>query len=142
MIETNGVSLRCVVEGGGPLAIMVHGWPESWYSWRHQIAPVRAAGYRVVIPDVRGYGGSGAPAALEAYDMESLIGDVLGLIDHFGEKQAVLIGHDWGAPIVWNTTALHPERVRAVAALSVPYAPRGKTSSIVLWRQIYANRFF
>ncbi|MEK6211381.1 MAG: alpha/beta hydrolase [Pseudomonadota bacterium] len=142
MIETNGVRLRCVVEGEGPLAIMVHGWPESWYSWRHQIAPVRAAGYRVAVPDVRGYGGSDAPAVLEAYDMESLIGDVLGLIDHFGEKQAILIGHDWGAPIVWNTTALHPGRVRAVAALSVPYAPRGKTSSIALWRQIYANRFF
>jgi len=81
-------------------------------------------------------------AALEAYDMESLIGDVLGLIDHFGEKQAILIGHDWGAPIVWNTTALHPGRVRAVAALSVPYSPRGKTSSIALWRRIYAKRFF
>ena len=103
---------------------------------------MRAAGYRVVVPDVRGYGGSGAPAALEAYDMESLIGDVLGLIDHFGEKQAILIGHDWGAPIVWNTTALHPGRVRAVAALSVPYSPRGKTSAIALWRQIYAKRFF
>ena len=111
MIEINGVRLRCVVEGDGPLVIMVHGWPESWYSWRHQIAPVRAAGYRVVVPDVRGYGGSDAPAALETYDMESLIGDVLGLIDHFGEKQAVLIGHDWGASIVWNTTALHPGRV-------------------------------
>jgi pimeloyl-ACP methyl ester carboxylesterase len=141
-IRTNGVNLRCVVEGDGPLVIMIHGWPECWYSWRHQIGPVRGAGYRVVVPDVRGYGGSDAPQALEAYDMESLIGDVLGLIDHFGEKQAILFGHDWGAPIVWNTTALHPDRVRAVAALSVPYSPRGKMSSIELWRQIYAGRFF
>jgi pimeloyl-ACP methyl ester carboxylesterase len=141
-IPTNGVRLRCVVEGEGPLAILVHGWPESWYSWRHQIAPLKAAGYRVVVPDVRGYGGSDAPPAIEAYDMESLIGDVLGLIDHFGERQAVLIGHDWGAPIVWNTTALHPDRVRAVAALSVPYAPRGKISSLALWKQLYAGRFF
>ncbi|MGH7947651.1 MAG: alpha/beta fold hydrolase, partial [Candidatus Binataceae bacterium] len=141
-INTNGVRLRCVVEGNGPLAIMVHGWPESWYSWRHQIGPLRAAGYRVVVPDVRGYGGSDAPEPIEAYDMESLIGDVLGLIDHFGEQQAILIGHDWGAPIVWNTAALHPGRVRAVAALSVPYAPRGKMSSIALWRQLYPNRFF
>jgi pimeloyl-ACP methyl ester carboxylesterase len=141
-IATNGIRLRCVVEGDGPLAILVHGWPESWYSWRHQIAPLRAAGYRVVVPDVRGYGGSDKPAAIEAYDMASLIGDVLGLIDHFGEQQAVLIGHDWGAPVVWNTAALHPDRVRAVAALSVPYSPRGKISSIDLWRRIYAGRFF
>ncbi|HEX7810856.1 MAG TPA: alpha/beta hydrolase [Burkholderiales bacterium] len=142
LIAVNGIRLRCVVEGEGPLAILVHGWPESWYSWRHQIAPIRDAGYRVVVPDVRGYGGSDKPEAVECYDMASIIGDVLGLIDHFGEKQAVLIGHDWGAPVVWNTTALHPARVRAVAALSVPYAPRGKTSSIELWHQIYAGRFF
>ena len=142
MIRSNGISVRCVVEGDGPLVLMIHGWPESWYSWRHQIDPVRDAGYRVVVPDVRGYGGSDKPQAIEAYDMESMIGDVLGLIDHFGEKQAILFGHDWGAPIVWNTTALHPDRVRAVAALSVPYSPRGKISSIDLWRQIYAGRFF
>ncbi len=141
-IRTNGVNLRCVVEGDGPPVLMIHGWPESWYSWRHQIGPVRDAGYRVVVPDVRGYGGSDAPHAVEAYDMQSLIGDVLGLIDHFGERQAILFGHDWGAPIVWNTAALHPGRVSAVAALSVPYAPRGKISSIALWRQIYAGRFF
>jgi len=141
-IATNGIHLRCVVEGDGPLAVMVHGWPESWYSWRNQIGPVRDIGYRVVVPEVRGYGESDAPEALESYDMENMIGDVLGLIDHFGEKNAVLIGHDWGAPIVWNTTALHPDRVRAVAAMSVPYSPRGKISSIALWRQLYPNRFF
>ncbi len=141
-IATNGIRLRCVVEGDGPLAVLVHGWPESWYSWRHQIRPLVDAGYRVVVPDVRGYGGSDKPSAVEAYDMASLIGDVLGLIDHFGQAQAVLIGHDWGAPVVWDTTALHPQRVRAVAALSVPYAPRGKISSIELWRRLYAGRFF
>ncbi len=141
-IVTNGVRLRCVVEGDGPLAIMVHGWPESWYSWRHQIDPVREAGYRVVVPEVRGYGDSDAPEPVEAYDMENMIGDVLGLIDHFGEQQAVLIGHDWGAPIVWNTTALHPKRVRAVVAMSVPYSPRGKMSSTKLWQMLYPNRFF
>ena len=141
-IPTNGVNLRCVVEGDGPLVLMIHGWPESWYSWRHQIAPVREAGYRVVVPDVRGYGGSDAPDAVEAYDMRSMIGDVLGLIDHFGQDRAILFGHDWGAPVVWNTTALHPQRVAAVAALSVPYSPRGKMSSIELWRQIYDGRFF
>jgi pimeloyl-ACP methyl ester carboxylesterase len=142
IIPVNGIRLRCVVEGDGPLAILVHGWPESWYSWRHQIGPLRDAGFRVVVPDVRGYGGSDRPEAVEAYDMESMIGDVLGLVDHFGERRAILIGHDWGAPIVWNTTALHPHRVRAVAALSVPYSPRGKISSTALWRQLYPGRFF
>lgn len=142
IIPVNDIRLRCVVEGSGPLAILVHGWPESWYSWRHQIAPLRDAGYRVVVPDVRGYGGSDRPEPVEAYDMQTMIGDVLGLIDHFGERQAVLIGHDWGAPIVWNTAALHPARVRAVAGLSVPYAPRGKISSTALWRQLYPDRFF
>ena len=141
-IRTNGVNLRCVVDGNGPLVLMVHGWPESWYSWRRQIGPVRDAGYRVVVPDVRGYGGSDAPHAVEAYDMDSMVGDVLGLVDHFGDEQAILFGHDWGASIVWSTAALHPDRVRAVAALSVPYSPRGKMSSIALWRQIYAGRFF
>jgi pimeloyl-ACP methyl ester carboxylesterase len=141
-IRVNGVRLRCVVQGEGRLAILVHGWPESWYSWRHQIAPLVDAGYRVVVPDVRGYGGSDRPAQVEAYDMQSLIGDVLGLIDHFAEEQALLVGHDWGAPVVWSTTALHPERVQAVVAMSVPYSPRGKVSSIALWRQIYAERFF
>ncbi|MES1945647.1 epoxide hydrolase [Salinisphaera sp. PC39] len=142
MIPTNGVTLRTVVAGEGPLVIMVHGWPECWYSWRHQIGPVAEAGYRVVVPDVRGYGGSDKPEALEAYDMPSLIGDVLGLIDHFGESEAILFGHDWGAPVVWNTAALHPDRVRGVAALSVPWLPRGEVSAIELWRQIYAGRFF
>lgn len=141
-VTTNGVHLRCVVEGDGPLAIMVHGWPESWYSWRHQIGPVRDMGYRVVVPEVRGYGESDAPEPIEAYDMKNMIADVLGLIDHFGEKRAVLIGHDWGAPTVWNTTALHPDRVCAVAAMSVPYSPRGKISSTALWRQLYPDRFF
>ncbi len=141
-IAANGVRLRCALTGTGPLALLIHGWPEGWYSWRHQIGPLAAAGWRVVAPDVRGYGGSDAPEPVEAYGMDALIGDVLGLIDHFGEQRAVLVGHDWGAPIAWNTAALHPRRVRAVAGLSVPYAPRGKISSIELWRQLYAGRFF
>lgn len=141
-ITTNGVCLRCLLAGDGPLVLLVHGWPECWYSWRHQVAPLVRAGYRVVVPDVRGYGGSDRPAALEAYDMPSLIGDLLGLIDALGEEQAVLVGHDWGAPVVWNTAALHPARVRAVMALSVPFLPRGEQSAIATWRELYAGRFF
>lgn len=119
--DTNGISVRAAVEGTGPLVIMVHGWPELWYSWRHQIRSVAAAGYRVVAPDVRGYGGSDKPYPIEAYDMVHLTGDVVGLIDALGEEKAILVGHDWGAPICWNTAALYPERVSAVVGLSVPY---------------------
>jgi pimeloyl-ACP methyl ester carboxylesterase len=142
VIEANGISLRVAVEGDGPLVIMVHGFPELWYSWRHQIKPVSQAGYRVVALDVRGYGGSDKPHAVEAYDMATLMADVVGVIDAFGEQVAILVGHDWGAPICWNTAALHADRVAAVAGLSVPYRKRGETSAIDLWRRIYKDRFF
>jgi len=141
-LETNGIAIRAAVEGDGPLVILVHGWPELWYSWRHQVKPIAQAGYRVVAPDVRGYGGSDKPAAVEAYDMASMMADVIGLIDAFSEDTAILIGHDWGAPICWNTAALHPDRVSAVAGLSVPYFKRGAISSLELWRQVYEGKFF
>src|SRR5690348_10679214 len=108
-VQTNGVRLHIAEAGEGPLVLLLHGWPESWYSWRHQIAALASAGYRAVAPDVRGYGESDAPAAIEAYAMRTLLGDVLGLLDALGEETAVLIGHDWGAPMAWNTAALHPE---------------------------------
>jgi pimeloyl-ACP methyl ester carboxylesterase len=141
-LDVNGITLRAAVEGDGPLVILVHGWPELWYSWRHQIKPIARAGYRVVVPDVRGYGGSDKPHAVEAYDMATLMDDLIGIIDAFGEASAILVGHDWGAPICWNTAALHPERVAAVAALSVPYRKRGKASPIETVRRIYAGKFF
>lgn len=141
-VETNGVKLKVAVEGDGPLVILVHGWPELWYSWRHQIPALAAAGWRVVAPDVRGYGGSDKPHAVEAYDMRTLAADVAGLIDAFGEEQAVLVGHDWGAPICWHTALLHPERVRAVAGLSVPFFPRGPVPPTQMYRALYGERFF
>ena len=141
-IETNGVTLRCAVEGDGPLVIMVHGFPELWYSWRHQIRPVAEAGFKVVAPDVRGYGGSDKPEEVSAYDMINLTGDVVGLIDAMGEDQAILFGHDWGAPICWNTAALHPDRVAAVAGLSVPFFQRGAAPSMDQWRALYGNGVF
>jgi pimeloyl-ACP methyl ester carboxylesterase len=121
---------------------MVHGWPELWYSWRHQIPAVVAAGFKVVAPDVRGYGGSDKPHPVEAYDMVELTADLVGLIDALGEERAILVGHDWGAPICWNTAALYPERVAAVVGLSVPYFQRGRVSSIELYKRIYRGRFF
>jgi pimeloyl-ACP methyl ester carboxylesterase len=142
MIETNGVRLRTVIEGEGPLCVLVHGWPESWYSYRHQIAPLVAAGYRVAIPDVRGYGGSDRPHAIEAYDMKNMTDDVAGLIDALGEKQAILIGHDWGAPIVWTTAIRHKAKVSAVIGMSVPYLGRGARPVIDVLREVYKGRFF
>jgi pimeloyl-ACP methyl ester carboxylesterase len=142
MIETNGIRLRTVVEGKGPLCVLVHGWPESWYSFRHQIDPLVAAGYRVAVPDVRGYGGSDKPHAIEAYDMKSITDDIAGLITALGEKQAILIGHDWGAPIAWVTAIRHAAKVSAVIGMSVPHLGRGSRPTIELFREIYKDRFF
>jgi len=140
--NTNGITVRAAVEGTGPLVIMVHGWPELWYSWRHQIRPIAESGFRVVVPDVRGYGGSDKPYPIEAYDMIEMTADVVGLIDALGEETAILIGHDWGAPICWNTAVLHPERVSAVVGLSVPYFQRGDISPIERWKRMYEGKFF
>ena len=142
MVETNGIRLRVALAGKGPLIVLVHGWPESWYSWRHQIGVLAEAGYRVAAPDVRGYGGSDKPQPVEAYAIKEMAGDIAGLIEGLGEKQAILIGHDWGAPIVWNTSLFFPESVRAVAGLSVPYTGRGPMPRIQLLRSIYKDRFF
>lgn len=143
IVETRGVRLRVMVEGSGPLLVLVHGWPESWYSWRHQIDPLVAAGYRVAAPDVRGYGGSDKPDAIEAYDMISLTDDVLSVIDALaGSEQAILIGHDWGAPIVWTTAIRHAPRVRAVIGMSVPHLGRGTRSALEVYKHIYKDKFF
>ena len=128
--KLNEVNIHAIEHGEGPLIIMVHGWPESWYSWRHQIKPLAEMGYKIIAIDVRGYGKSSKPFEVEKYDMLSLIGDVLDIIKQEKEEKAILIGHDWGAPICWNTAALHPNKVRAVIGLSVPYARRGNISNI------------
>jgi len=123
IIDAGRAKLRAVVQGEGPLVILVHGFPESWYSWRHQIGPIANAGYKVAALDVRGYGGSDKPQPIEAYSMEELTGDVTGVAAALapGEK-AILIGHDWGAPIVWNTALSRPDVISAVAGLSVPFS--------------------
>ncbi|MBU1375160.1 MAG: alpha/beta hydrolase [Alphaproteobacteria bacterium] len=121
-IDTGRAKLRAAVEGEGPLVIMVHGFPESWYSWRHQIGPVAKAGYQVVALDVRGYGGSDKPKDVAAYSMQELTGDVAGVAEGLAPGgKAILMGHDWGAPIVWNTALTRPDVISAVAGLSVPY---------------------
>jgi pimeloyl-ACP methyl ester carboxylesterase len=141
-IDTNGIRLRVALAGQGPLVILIHGFPESWYSWRHQIPALADAGYRVAAPDMRGYGGSDKPPAIEAYSIKNMCADIGGLIAALGAERAVVVGHDWGAAIAYRTALFHPERVRAVAGLSVPYLSRGPMPSIQFFRDIYKDRFF
>jgi pimeloyl-ACP methyl ester carboxylesterase len=123
MIDTGPVRLRVAIEGGGPLVLMVHGFPESWYSWRHQLGPVAAAGFTAAAIDVRGYGGSDKPAQVEAYAMEQLVSDIAAVAQALQpDAPAILFGHDWGAPQVWNSALTLPDRFAAVGALSVPYS--------------------
>jgi pimeloyl-ACP methyl ester carboxylesterase len=141
-IETNGIGMRIAEEGSGPLVVLLHGFPECWYSWRHQIPALAAAGFRVVAPDQRGYGGTDAPSAIEDYDILHLVGDIVGLLDALDAEQAVVVGHDWGAPIAWHCVLLHPDRFRAVAALSVPYVGRSPQQPLELFRMMAGERFF
>ena len=124
-VNTNGIRMHYVEQGTGPLVVLCHGWPESWYSWRHQIPALAAAGFRVVAPDQRGYGQTDAPAPIESYHILNLVGDIVGLVNSLGVESAVIVGHDWGAPVAWNSALLRPDIFRAIALLSVPYFPRG-----------------
>jgi pimeloyl-ACP methyl ester carboxylesterase len=127
---------------GAPVVILAHGFPELAYSWRHQIPVLAEAGYHVLAPDQRGYGGSSRPDAVEAYDIAALTGDLVGLLDDVGARQAVFIGHDWGAMVVWHTALLHPDRVRAAAGLSVPPIPRPRTRPTERWREKFGEDFY
>jgi len=141
-IETNGIRMRIAEMGEGPLVLLIHGWPESWYSWRHQIPVLAKAGYHVVAPDMRGYGKTDAPDDVESYDIHHLTADVVGIIDALGEKSAVIIGHDWGSIVSWNCLLLHPDRFTALVAMSVPYGGRPATSPIERWKQRTGDNFF
>lgn len=125
-VEANGISIHTVSVGEGPLVVFCHGFPESWYSWRHQLPVVAAAGYRAVALDMRGYGQTTQPAEVGAYTINHLVGDVVGTVAALGEEEAVVVGHDWGAPVAWFSALMRPDVFPAVAALSVPYiAPIG-----------------
>jgi pimeloyl-ACP methyl ester carboxylesterase len=127
IVDTNGIRLHVAEQGEGPLVLLCHGFPESWYSWRHQLRALAEAGFHAVAPDMRGYGQSEAPAEIERYTLLHLVGDMVGLLDALGEPTAVIAGHDWGAPVAWHSALLRPDRFRAVIGLSVPFRPRGST---------------
>ena len=144
IIEVNGVQLRLYEAGpaDGPVVVLAHGFPELAYSWRHQIPALAAAGFHVLAPDQRGYGGSSRPAAVEAYDIGALTGDLIGLLDHLGAERAAVVGHDWGAVVAWSTALLHPQRVAAVAGLSVPPTPRPRVPPTEAFRRTFGDNFF
>lgn len=139
---TNGVELAARVAGEGPLVILAHGFPDLGYSWRHQVPALVAAGFRVVAPDMRGYGGSTRPTDSTAYDVLTVGRDLTGILDVLGEDRATFIGHDWGAAVVWALAAAHPERVRGVAGLSVPFTSSAAFAPTSVFRRRFGPNFY
>ena len=141
-VDTNGIRMHYVEQGTGPLVVLCHGWPESWYSWRHQIPALAAAGFRVVAPDQRGYGQTDAPQPIDSYNILNLVGDIVGLVNSLGVESAVIAGHDWGAPVAWNSALLRPDIFRAIALLSVPYLPRTPMRPSDMWKALAGDQNF
>ena len=127
VLGTNGIRMHIAERGAGPLVVLCHGFPESWYSWRHQLQALAEAGFHTVAPDMRGYGETDRPEAIDQYTLLHLVGDMVGLLDALGAEKAVIAGHDWGAPVAWFSALLRPDRFRSVIGLSVPFSPRPQT---------------
>ncbi|MES2126356.1 MAG: alpha/beta hydrolase [Pseudomonadota bacterium] len=140
--EVNGIRMHYVEAGKGPLVILLHGFPLFWYSWRKQIAPLAAAGYRVVVPDQRGYGQTSRPSAVQAYDLSQLVGDVVGLIAALGEKSAVLAGWDWGSGVAQYTALMRPDLVRGLAMITGPFMPRSPATPTMMWKLGFKDKVF
>jgi pimeloyl-ACP methyl ester carboxylesterase len=142
-VETNGIRMRVATLGErGPLVILAHGWPESWYSWRHQMVALADAGYRVAAPDMRGYGATDAPENVEDYNILELTADMAGLVDALGEEKAIIVGHDWGSIVAWHSVLLHPDKFSALVAMSVPYSGRPAQSPLLGWQQSFGDNFY
>ena len=151
-VQAAGLRMHIAEAGTGPLVLLLHGFPESWYSWRHQLAALAAAGYHAVAPDQRGYCETASPRApadgsaraddIGDYTMLHLTGDIIALMDALGAEQAVVAGHDWGAPVAWHTALFRPDRIRGVIGLSVPYRPRGSSPPIATLRRTLGEGFY
>lgn len=139
----NGITLSVYQAGPeqGPVVWLLHGFPESWCSWRHQIRTLADEGYRVMIPEMRGYGLSSAPEDVASYDLLTLCSDIQRVMDILDQRAVAVVGHDWGAPVAWHLALLEPERVRAVVGMAVPYAGRPKKPAIDIIRSQFADRF-
>ena len=141
-VTANGIQLHLAEQGGGPVVVLCHGFPKSWYSWRHQLAALADAGFHAVAPDMRGYGGSDRPDAIDQYTLLHLVGDMVGLLDALGANQAAIAGHDWGAPVAWHAALLRPDRFRAVMGLSVPFRPRSAVAPTSVMPRQDAAEFY
>lgn len=141
-IATNGINLKIAEQGEGPLVLLLHGFPESWYSWRHQFEPIAAAGFKCVAPDMRGYGNSDAPKDIGDYNQVEVVNDIVGLVTALGYETAIVIGHDWGAPTAWACAKDHPEVFTAVGALSVPFSPRPDAPPLDTMKAMFKDMFF
>lgn len=142
VVEVPGGRIHLVEQGDGPLVLLLHGFPESWRSWRRQLPALAEAGYRAVAIDLRGYGGSSVPAEVEAYRMLAHVADNVGVVRALGAESAVVIGHDWGSPIAANSALLRPDLFRAVGLLSVPYTPRGGPRPTSIYDRIGGEEAF
>lgn len=143
-LSTNGIQMHVAEAGeaGAPLVLLCHGFPESWYSWRHQLPALAAAGYHVVAPDMRGYGQTDKPDDLRAYTQLHHVGDMVGVLDALGASTATIVGHDWGAPVAWNAAVLRPDRFTAIAALSVPWAARAPMPPTSMMKMMFGDQWF
>ncbi|MDT7696836.1 MAG: hypothetical protein QOD96_437 [Pseudonocardiales bacterium] len=141
-VQVNGLRMRVAEAGTGPLVVLLHGFPECWYSWRHQLRALADAGFHAVAPNQRGYPGTDSPPAVADYTMMHLVGDVVGLIGALGEQSATVIGHDWGAPVAWHTALLRPDLVRGVAGLSVPFTARTPVPTLTAARGRFGDTYY
>jgi pimeloyl-ACP methyl ester carboxylesterase len=141
-ISANGIEIFLLEQGEGQLVVLCHGWPELSYSWRHQIPALAAAGFHVVAPDMRGFGRTSAPADVDAYSIFDTVGDMVALVAALGEEQAVIIGHDWGAPVAWHAAMFRPDVFTAVAGLSVPPPSRGRGRPLDTLRDSGITNFY
>lgn len=141
-IEANGIRFHIAKCGTGPVVLLCHGFPEIWYSWRHQLTALAAAGFQAIAPDMRGYGETDGPRDVDQYTMLHLVGDMVGLLDALGAKTAAIAGHDWGAPVAGHCALLRPDRFRAVIGLSVPYTPRSPVWPTTVMPQDAESEFY
>ncbi|MBO0475136.1 hypothetical protein IGL98_000332 [Enterococcus sp. DIV0840] len=145
LISVNGVELE-VFEAGqknvGQPIVLCHGWPEHAFSWRHQVTPLVEAGYHVIIPNQRGYGKSSCPKEVTKYDIEHLTGDLVALLDHYQYKDAIFMGHDWGASVVWSMALLHPKCVRKMINLCLPYQVRGEKPWLDFMEEFFGDNYY
>jgi len=142
MLQSNGITMRVATMGDGPAVLLAHGWPESWYSWRHQIRALADAGYQAIAPDMRGYGETDAPGDVAGYNLVNLAADMVGILDALDIEQATMVGHDWGSPVAAHTVLLYPERFDGLVLMSVPHGGRGPADPMEAMRARTGDNFF